>query len=124
MPYPLAFPSSVWPERVVVRPRWANAAFDNPVTLQPQVQRLQAQRFDIDITMQLMPVEQAAQFAAFLYGLQGSYGTFTFDLTPWCPGLSPAPGSRTFRLSTNDAGWDSELARSYNFTFSAWEVVS
>jgi hypothetical protein len=123
MPYPLDFPSSVWPERVVVRPRWANATFDNPITLQPQVQRLQAHRFDIDIKMQLMPAELAGEFAAFIYALQGSYGTFNFDLTPWCPGISPPPGQRVFRLATNDHGWDGELARSFNFTFSALEVI-
>jgi hypothetical protein len=123
MPYPLAFPTSVHPERVFVRPRWSNAAFDNPITLQPQVQRMQGQRFDIEITMQQMPAADAALFAPFIYGLQGIYGTFTFDLTPWCPGLSPAPGERVFRLATNDHGWDSELAQRWNFTFSAWEVT-
>lgn len=120
---PTAFPTSISPAKVDVRPVYAVAQFDNPISLATEVQSMGGFRFEIDITMQPMPPDAAADFGAFIQAMAGGVGTFTFDLTPWAPGWSPAPGSRTFRLAKNDNGWSAALAREIGYQFTAIEDV-
>jgi hypothetical protein len=119
----VAFPTSVYPERVEVTPVDAVAQFDNPVDLSTEVQALGGQRFEITIRMQLMSAADAAAFGAFLQAVRGGLATFTFDLTPWCPGWSPAPGVRTFRLADPNTAFDGKLAVEFGFTFHAIEDI-
>ena len=120
---PSNFPISVAPDTVKVKKVWASTRFDNPVQLSSQVQLRSGMRYEIDVTMQKMGAELAAEFTQFLENLQGGFGTFNFDLDPWCPGLSPAPGVRVFRLAANEHGWDARMAVEFSFSFVAVEVV-
>lgn len=118
-----AFPNSISPSKVAVKPVFAVAQFDNPISLASDIQALGGFRFEIEITMQSMSPVEAADFGAFVQAMAGGVATFTFDLTPWAPGWTPAPGVRTFRLAKNDIGWDAHLAREVGFQFSAIEDV-
>lgn len=118
-----AFPSSVHPKNVNPRYVTAGAHFDNPVNLTTEVQLLGAARWEIDIEMQPMSATEAADFGAFIQAHAGGATTFTFDLTPHCPGWSPAPGTKNFRLAGPDIGWDAALAREFGFRFTAIEDI-
>lgn len=121
--YPLAFPAAPVPTSIKIGKVWAVARFDNPVQLSTQVQLRSAKRYEIDVTLPKMPADDAANWGAFLDGLQGGFGTFSLNLTPHCPGVSPAPGTRHFRLATDKHGWDSQLATEFGFAFTAIEDV-
>ncbi|MDP1580653.1 MAG: hypothetical protein Q8M02_10260 [Candidatus Didemnitutus sp.] len=123
MPFPLAFPTAIFPANVRVTRRTAAQVSESPTSYTQQVSVSPGERWEIDVTMQKMGVADAAAFTQFFYDLRGRVGTFTFDLTPHCPGLSPAPGAVTFRLSEQNPGWDSTLAREFGFTFSAVEAL-
>lgn len=117
--YPLTFPTGVYLDEVQVRRRWAGARFDNPVDLTNQTQLRSAKRYELDLRLQ--PMARAAAVASgmaqFLDDLQGSYGWFAFDLSPWCPGLSPAPGVLNFQLATQEHGWSIGVAEvGFSFT--------
>jgi hypothetical protein len=121
--YPLAFPA-VYIEEVRVRRVHSTVRFDNPLDLTVQVQRRGPMRFEIDVTLQPMSRIDAhtTKFAQFLEDLQGGWGTFQFALNPWCVGMDPLPGTRTFRLASNDPGWSAK-ASEMGFSFTAVEVL-
>lgn len=118
-----AFPSGIAPASVAVRPVYAVAQFDNPISLTTEVQSMGGFRFEVDITMQKMAPEDAAEFGAFIQAMAGGVGTFDLNLTPWAPGWTPAPGVRTFRLAMNNTGWNAALAREVAYQFTAIEDV-
>ena len=119
--YPLTFPTVVAPESVKVKKVWAAARFPNPLDFTDEVQLRNAARYELDITIQSMNAALAQQFTQFFENLQGGFGYFAFNLNPYCPGISPAPGTRNFRLATNDHGWDSKYAVQFGFQFVAIE---
>lgn len=121
--YPIAFPSKPIPAEVKVRRRSVVARFDNTYTLQQQVQLFPATRWEIEVTLQRMTSADAEEWTRFMTDLQGGYGTFSFNLTPYCPGMSPAPGVKTFRLAANDPGWTTQFGMTYDFTFAAIEAL-
>lgn len=114
MAYPLAFPN-VPPDKVKASLRRVQASVQSPFTLQQQVFDWNARRWEITVTMQKMDTEDAAVFGAWLHDLNGIVGTFTFNLTPWVPGVNPAPGTRTFRMVAPTQPWDSEKTGSVGF---------
>lgn len=120
--YPLAFPA-IHPKHVKAELRRVQAATQSAFTLTQQVFDWRAKRWEISITMQTMDVEDAEAVGAFLHDLNGMVGTFMFDLTPWCPGVSPAPGVRVFRLSNPKQAWDSEKAVTWESQIDAVEAV-
>lgn len=124
--YPLTFPSVGTLASVKVRREHAVAVFENEFTFQAQAQESPGARWCIDVTLQPFRVDETevAAMTQFFVDLHGSYGTFNFDLTPHCPGVSPAPGTRAFRLVNNDPGWDVKLATTVGFSFSAVEVIT
>lgn len=119
MPFPLAFPTNVHPDRVRVVDRYAAAAHTSPITLVPQVYDWGNRRWEIEVTLQPMYVTEAAVWSKFFFDLKGMVGTFTLNLNPYCPGVDPAPGVVTFRLANPDPGWDARMAREFSFTFRA-----
>lgn len=121
--YPLTFPTNIYPEVVRVRRRTATGIAESPFTYTQQVYQFPGARWEIEVTLQPMPVTLAATWTQFFYDLAGRVGTFSFNLDPHCPGLSPAPGNVTFRLADPDTGWDSRLSREFNFTFRAVQAL-
>ena len=121
--YPLTFPTNVHPENVRVRRRTATAVAESPFTLQQQIYQHQGARWEIEVALQPMPYDEADEWTQFCYDLAGRVGTFTMNLNAHCPGLSPAPGSITFRLADSDVGWDSKLAREFGFSFRAVQAL-
>ncbi len=121
--YPLTFPTTVYPERVGVRRRTATAVAESPFTFQQQVYQHPGVRWEIDVKLPALPPALAPLFTQFLYDLNGRVGTFAFNLTPHCPGLSPAPGVVNFRLADPDVGWDSEVACVFGFSFRAVQAL-
>jgi hypothetical protein len=121
--YPLTFPTNVPPQTVRVRRRVAASAPESVFTFQQRVQQFSGKRWEIEVTLQPMPADKAGVWTQFFYDLDGRVGTFAFNLTPHCPGLSPAPGVKNFRLLDPDPGWDSELAREFSFSFRAVEAL-
>ncbi len=121
--YPLTFPTNVFPDNVRVRRRTAAGVAESPLTYQQQVYQFPGARWEIDVTLQPMAAAEAALWTQFFFDLQGRVGTFTMNLTPHCPGLSPAPGSKTFRLADGAPAWDSKLAVQFGFMFSATEAL-
>ena len=117
-----AFPTSVYPKSVTPRRVAVIAQFDNPIDLSVESQDLGGRRWEIDIEMQPMSLTEAADFGAFIQAHEDG-STFTFNLTPWCPGWSPAPGSKNFRFATPEIGWSAALAREFGFRFTAIEDV-
>lgn len=124
--YPLTFPDVGTPEAVKVRREHSVALFENEFTFQDQAQESPGARWCVDVTFQQYRLDesQVALLTQFLFDLHGSAGTFEFDLTPYCPGISPAPGVRIFRLTNNDPGWDIRKRTVCDFSFSAVEVVT
>jgi hypothetical protein len=101
----------------------ANQAISSAMAGKRQVHDWNASAWELSITMQRMDAEDAAVFGAWLESLNGIAGTFTFDLTPWCPGVTPAPGSRTFALAEPVASWEVEKRVIWTFQIDAMEVV-
>ena len=54
-------------------------------------------------------------FESWLDELNGMVGSFSFDLDPWVRGS--LPGTRTFKLTAPDDGWDAELAVTFGYNF-------
>lgn len=118
----LSFPAYPQPKRIFVRRRTAAGVSTAPTSFKTQVyQHGNNARWEIDVVIQKCTAAEAAAWCAFFYGLKGRVETFTLDLNPWCPGVSPAPGTVTFRLANPDPGWDAEHATLFDFTFSAYE---
>lgn len=121
--YPLTFPTTIAPHRVRVTRRTAAAVVESPFTYQQQVYQHPGARWEIECSFEPMSRADAASFTQFVYDLQGRVGTFAFNLTPHCPGISPAPGVKNFRLAEPSVGWDAELATSFGFSFRAVEAL-
>lgn len=121
--YPLSFPTAIFPASVRVTRRTAAKVSESPTSYSQQVYVEPGERWEIDVMLQPMGVADAAVFTQFLYDLRGRVGTFTFNLTPHCPGLDPAPGEVAFRLTEPNPGWDSRLAREFGFSFTATEAL-
>lgn len=117
--YPLTFPTNVFPDNVRVRRRTPTGVFEAPTSNKLQIYQHPGGRWEIEVTLQPMPYDEADEWTQFIYDLQGRVGTFTYNINAHCPGLSPAPGAITFRLADPDVGWDSKLAREFGFTFRA-----
>jgi hypothetical protein len=120
--YPLSLPANIFPENVHVLRHTVAAIAESPFTLVQQVYQWPGARWEIEVTLQAMAPAEAGQWTQFFFDLKGKVGTFNFDLTPHCPGLSPAPGTHVFRL-IEDPGWDSRLAVDFGFTFRAVEAL-
>ena len=120
--YPLSLPTNVHPENVRVRRRTATAVAESPFTFQQQVYQHPGARWEIEVSLPAMPADEADEWTQFFYDLQGRVGAFTMDLTPHCPGLTPAPGIVGFRL-VEDPQWDSKLAREFGFSFRAVQAL-
>lgn len=121
--YPLTFPTNIHPANVRVIRRTAAAVAESPTTYQQQVYQHPGVRWEIDVKLQPMDVVAAALWTQFFYDLQGRVGTFNFNLTPHCPGLAPAPGVVLFHLADPEVGWDSDLARTFGFSFRAVQAL-
>jgi len=119
--YPLTFPTNVAPEDVRVTRRYAQSVHTSPSTYTQQIYQRVGKRWEIEVTLQPMAAAEAASWTQFFYDLEGQVGTFAFNLTPHCPGLSPAPGAVNFRLAEPNIGWTSRLATEFGFTFRAVE---
>ena len=122
--YPLTFPTNVAPSQIDVKKVWATCRFDNPVDLSSEVQLRNGRRYELDITLQQMNKVLAEVWTQFFEDLQGGFGYFALDMDPLCPGLTPAPGVRNFRLATNEHGWSAKFATEFDFKFTAVERVS
>lgn len=120
--YPLAFPTGagLYPDAVKAMHRRVQATVESPFTLQRQVYDWGVSRWEISVTMQRMGATEAATFGTWLNDLGGIAGTFTFDLSPWVPGVSP--GVRTFRLREPINTWDSDFSVEWGFQFDAIEA--
>lgn len=121
--YPLTFPTNVHPLKLRVSRRTAAAVSESPTTYAQQVYQHPGARWQIDVTLQPMAYDDAALWTQFFYDLQGRVGTFNMNLNAHCPGLSPAPGVVLFRLADPEVGWDSELARTFGFSFRAVQAL-
>lgn len=122
--FPLPFPAGVHPESVTVRRRTAAGVSTSPTSYQQQVYQHPGARWEIDVKLQPMPRDAAAEFTQFFFDLQGRVGTFLFDLGPHVAGLAPAPGVVRFRLSDPDPGWTERFAAEFDFSFSAVEDIT
>ncbi len=120
--YPLAFPS-IHPASVKVTRRRVQATTISPFTLKRQVFDWNASKWEITIVMQSMDNVDAQIFGKFMDDLAGMVGTFTFNLTPWVPGLTTAPGTKTFRLAGPNTVWDTERAVTWGFQIEATEDI-
>lgn len=118
-----AIPTNIAPAKVRVMRRTAAAVVESPTSLKQQVYQHPGKRWEIEVSIQPMPRAKAALWTQFFYDLEGVVGTFTMDLNPHCPGLTPAPGVVTFRLAEPVIGWDSELATTFGFTFRAVQAL-
>ena len=95
----------------------------SPFTLQEQVYAHPGRRWMITLNIKPLNATQAAAWVQFFYDINGREGTFNFNLNPYCPSLSPAPGTKVFRLTDNNQGWDISVEKLYSFTVSASEAV-
>jgi hypothetical protein len=116
-------PTSPKPRRARVERISAVAATQSPFSFQQQVHVHAGKAWKI--TLEYPPVKEAsvASWHQFFYDCNGMEGTFTFDLTTYVKS-TPAPGTLTFRLVSNQQGWDIERARLYGFVVEALQVVS
>lgn len=121
MPFPLTFPD-LWPARVDTTRLAAQSLAQSPFTLQQQVYDFGGRAWKLNFRMQRMVAEDAAVMLAFLAELDGIVGSFTFDLDPWCPGIAPAPGEVTFRL-TGPPSITSDFGVTWDIAFEAIEVI-
>lgn len=121
--YPLTFPTNVYPASVRVRRRTAAGVAESPFTYTQQVYQFSGVRWEIDVTLPTVPLSMAGPWTQFFYDLQGRVGFFAFNLDPHCPGLTPAPGVKNFRLTDPDPGWDSGYSVEFGFSFRATEVL-
>ena len=120
----IAFPAALYPDKVTAVRRRAQAVATSPFSLSTQVQDWGGRRWEISILMPRMTQADASIWGAWLESLDGMVGTFTFDLTPWVPGLTPAPGVRTFRLAAPLNQWEADRVAIWDeFQIDAVEVV-
>ncbi|MBM3855050.1 MAG: hypothetical protein FJ399_18160 [Verrucomicrobia bacterium] len=121
--YPLTLPTNVHPEHVRVRRRTATGFSESPTSFKQQIYQHPGARWEIEVSLPPMPYDEADEWTQFFYDLQGRVGTFQMSLNAHCPGLSPAPGTVTFRLADPEIGWDSNLAREFGFSFRAVQAL-
>lgn len=118
----IPFPT-ITPSAVEVVPYAAQVASRSPSSLQAQVQDRGGRQYRIVVRFERMDRTAAGLVCAFLAALDGMAGTFELDLTPHCPGVSPAPGVREFRLAGSDVGWTSKGCVEFACQFAAQEEV-
>jgi hypothetical protein len=123
MAFPLAFPTSPKPRSVRVTRQSVVGLTESPFSLKRQAVVWPGKRYSVEIVMPPMTTTQAGAWCQWLYDMNGREGTFTLDITGYCPTVSPAPGSTTFRLRDNTQGWDISTARHYGFTIVADQEV-
>ena len=123
MAFPLTLPSTpgirtinVWRESVV-------GVSTSPFSLREQTYVHPGRRWRIEIEYPPMTAAQAEDWIQFFYDLNGREGSFNFNLTTYCPSLTPAPGVKVFRLLENMQGWSVSVAKHYGFTIAAAEVL-
>jgi hypothetical protein len=116
-------PTTPGPRRARVERISAVAVTQSPFTLQQQVHAHAGKAWWM--RLEFPPIKEAsvAAWHQFFYDINGQEGTFTYDLNRYVKS-TPAPGTKTFRLTSNQQGWDVELARLYGFVVEAIEVVS
>jgi hypothetical protein len=119
----LAFPN-VWPSSVEVVKARAQVATVSPTSFGAQVQDRGGRQYRIVIRFDRVGRTKAALLCAFVAALDGMADTFLFDLDPWCPGESPAPGVREFRVVAGATGWTSRGAVEFSYQIAAYEEVS
>jgi hypothetical protein len=118
-PFPAVTPASVDISRIR-----AQTASLSPSSFVSQVQDRGGAAWRITVRFEKLDREAAALVCAFIATLDGMAGTFDFDLDPWAPGVSPAPGVREFRLGSADVGWTSRGCVEFSCQFSAQEEVN
>jgi hypothetical protein len=118
-PFPAVTPASV--EVIPLRSQVATIA---PGSFATQVQDRGGFQYRITVRFEKLDRTAAALVCDFVDTLAGMSGTFDFDLDPWCPGISPAPGTREFRLATPNVGWTGRGAVEFACQFSASEDVN
>jgi hypothetical protein len=102
----------------------AAAVATSPFTYQQQVYQHPGKRWEIEVSSQDMPHDKAGVWAKFLDDLQGQVGTFTFNITAYCPTVAPAPGAVTFRLADSEVSWEADkLHNTYRFAFRAVQAL-
>jgi len=116
----LTFPD-VWPSTVEVIKARAQIATVSPTSYAAQVQDRGGRQYRLVIRFDRVGRTKSALLCAFLAALDGMSDTFVFDLDPWCPGESPAPGLREFRVNTGATGWTSRGAVEFGFQIAAYE---
>jgi hypothetical protein len=123
MSFPLEIPSPSGIRSCRVSRQSVVAVNKSPFTLEEQVYAHPGKAWMISLEIRPMRTSEAGGWIQFLYDINGREGTFNFNLTPHCPGLSPAPGVKVFRLNDNNQGWDKDIMKHYGFSLSATEVV-
>jgi hypothetical protein len=114
----IAFPA-VHPTSVEVVPFRSQIASQSPSSLISQVEDRGGFQYRIAIRFDDMDQTAAALVCAFIASLQGMRYAFDFDLDLWCPGITPAPGVKQFKLSSPNTGWTSKGGVSFSCQFSA-----
>lgn len=118
-PFPDEVPHKVEVERIA-----AQRITRSPYSFRPQVVDRGGRVFRLVIEFQPLDATYAAAVGAWLRNLDGMANTFTMDLDPYCPGWSPAPGVRTFRLAEPRTGWTSTLSVRFDARIEAMEDIA
>jgi|14BtaG_2_1085337.scaffolds.fasta_scaffold26402_4 hypothetical protein len=101
----ITFPTSYAAREIRVFPESVVAVSRSPFTKQTQIYDYDVQIWHI--SFQLVPKKgtDAAEWTQFITDLKGQLNTFNFDLFNYVPHL-PNPSTTTFRLKSNQVGWN------------------
>jgi hypothetical protein len=120
---PTAFPATEWPEEIEVRRLAAQISTRAPASFAEQVYDHGGRAWNIAVKLQRLDRARAGVILAWLTALDGMAETFTLDLDPWCPGVSPAPGSKEFRLVSSTVQWRAQGGVAWEIQFDAQETI-
>lgn len=121
VPFPI---DDIFPEEVRLIPLRAQAATRSPTTFITQVQDRGGAAWHLSMRLGDMDAELAALVIPILQTLAAQRNVLALDIDRWCPGVSPAPGVRLFRVTGARLGWQSQGGVVFGARIEALETES
>jgi hypothetical protein len=104
VPFPIG---EIYPEEMHVTPLRAQVATMSPTTFRAQVQNRGGAVYRLSLRIGDMGPALAARIVPLIQMLASGRNLMSLDIDPWCPGVTPLPGTRLFRVIEGQPGWQS-----------------
>jgi hypothetical protein len=114
-------PSTPSFKTIRVRKRFAVAIAKSPISYAQQAHKRSGEEWIIEAELPPLTESQATAWITWLLAQEGSYNTFSLDVSEWDASAS-GDTSITFRLADNDTGWTIGEAMTFGIKFNAYQA--